>query len=72
MACSYTNETVSLLLFFQVITYVSHLSEPVEDNLGLVRRQFFQLSEKVPLPQNLRVLQHLVDQVHPASGGCPE
>lgn len=49
-------------------TYILHLREPIEDDFSLVRGQSAELSEKWPLPHELRVLQDLVDQIHTTRG----
>ena len=47
------------------MTYIYHLSEPVEDDVGLVGWQSVELSEEDLLPHDLGVGQHFVNQVHP-------
>lgn len=46
-----------------VVTYIGHLVEPLIHDFLLVLRKHVQLSVKIPLPHDLRVLYHLVDQL---------
>jgi hypothetical protein len=46
-----------------VMTYIGHLVEPLIHDFLLVLRKHVQLSVKIPLPHDLRVLYHLVDQL---------
>ena len=47
------------------VTYIYHLSEPVEDDVGLVRWQSVEFLEEDLLPHDLGVGQNFVNQVHP-------
>ena len=47
----------------KICTYVRHLGEPLEHHFLLVLRKHVQLGVKIPLPHDLRVLYHLVDQL---------
>ena len=47
------------------MTYIYHLSEPVEDDVGLVGWQSVEFGKEDLLPHDLGVGQHFVNQVHP-------